>query len=128
MEISNRVMLAVRYGKEPLCSSLDNLNGWFQPRGIKISPEDDSFTVGGRSINFEFMPSIETVSFSVDVDSDDEFPSILFDFVNDLSDDKSIISLAECDDISNSFSNCSLIYEANLKVFRKEMLNMEGNE
>jgi len=128
MEIPNRVMLAVRYGNEPVCSSSESLNGWFSSKGIVLDEESESFSYLGRNINFDFMPSIETVSFSVDVDSDDDFPEILFDFVCDLADDRSIISLAECDDVSNSFGSCSLIYEANLKVFRKEMLNTEGEE
>ena len=85
-----------------------------------------TFIRDDNKVNLDFMPKINTLSFGVRVEGDDDFPPLLFDFISSLKDNKTIVSLAECVEGESIHSNkCELIYEANLKRFMKEIVNSE---
>ena len=122
----NRVVLAIQYKDEPLCINWESISDWFDEKGPPINREDENFLINGTPIQLDYMPKIQTLSFGVALEDSDEdyqtFPQTLFDFIGDLKDNKTIVSLAECFDESSFSSNCELIYEAELKKFIKVLL------
>jgi len=121
-----KIVLAINYQDEPLCSSNSSIVDWLVKNNVKVDVDSDFFEVGGRKVDFDYMPKINTLSFGVQVDSDDDFPSLLFNFIDSLKNNNTIVSIAECfDETSIHPSNCELIYEANLKRFKKEIVESE---
>ena len=126
MSDMNTIILAINYSDEPVCASLENIQLWFDKYNVSIPVDEEYFMLEDNKINLDFMPKINTLSFGVKVEGDEDFPPLLFDFISSLEDSKTIVSLAECVDGESIHSNrCELIYEANLKRFMKEIVNRE---
>lgn len=121
-----KIVLAINYQDEPLCNSNSTIVDWLVNNNVKVDVDSDYFEVGEMKVDFDYMPKINTLSFGVQVDNDADFPSLLFNFIDSLNDNKTIVSIAECfDETSLKPSNCELIYEANLKRFKKEIIESE---
>ncbi len=126
MNEMNTIILAINYSDEPVCSSLENIQSWFDKYNVSIPVDEEYFILDDNKVNLDFMPKINTLSFGVRVEGDDDFPPLLFDFISSLKDNKTIVSLAECVEGESIHTNkCELIYEANLKRFMKEIVNSE---
>ena len=108
------MVLVIRYDDEPLCAT-EGMVDWFTQRGVNI--DDDNIEVGNVKIGWNNMKKVNSLIFTIDVENDEDFPPVLFEFIDSLRNKDTIISLAE-----ESISGYQLIFEANLKRFQQEIL------
>lgn len=111
------MVLVVRYEDEPLCAD-ERFKNWFAVRGVSL--DDNELQIGTQKVLWNNMRKVNSLMFTIDVDNDEDFPPILFDYVAHLENKDTIVSLAE-----ESVSGYELIYEANLKRFQEELLSDE---
>jgi hypothetical protein len=111
------MVLVIMYDGESLCSD-DALMNWFKERGCQVN--ENEIELKDKIIKWNNMRKVNSLIFTIDIENDDEFPSILFEFIGSLKNKDTIISLAE-----ESPSGYQLIFEANLKRFREEIMAEE---
>ncbi len=108
------MVLVIMYDGESLCSD-DALMDWFKKRKCQVN--ENEIQLENQIIKWNNMRKVNSLIFNLDVENDDDFPSILFEFIGNLKNKNTIISLAE-----ESISGYQLIFEANLKRFQEEIM------
>ena len=111
------MVLVVRYNEEKLCSP-ESMKSWFENKECVV--DDTKITTPSVSFDWSHMKMVNTLMFVVDVNEDEDFPAVLFDYIMDLEGDDTIISLAE-----EGMGSFHLIFEANRPRFVKELVEGE---
>ncbi len=107
------MVLVIRYNDEELCSS-KQMTEWFENKSYSVS--ETKIEGNGFSFDWTNMKLVNSLMFVIDAENDDDFPPVLFDYIQALNRDDTIVSLAE-----EGMGNYDLIFEANLPKFIAEL-------